>query len=670
MARNLFADNPDIISQPLQRTGTHEPQGRNLFAGPELQRTGLQPEQEQPPGIARTAGISVGRGLNKILSAIGVDAFGIGPETPEQQQRFQALAQARPVTTTAGEIVGEALPFAIGGGILTPLAATRPAQIGLQGLLGAAEGGLISRGQGGAGEEQIIAGGVGGALGAGLEAVSPVLGRIVGAVFRRVTGRQPAGALLTKTGTPTPELQQALDASGLTFQDVVDGSTDLLGAQAGADPAQLARKAFLESQGLVAEGAPTTAQVVRDATEFQAQQEAAKTSGRVRARLESQQGILVNRFDEAVAGTSGQAVTSGNPVADHVLNKSTELDNEISTLYGIARDTAQGGEIVDLSKTFNKLESMRPSDRLMKGAVSSIEGEAARLGILDPATGVSRSATVDESELLRKFSNQLFNSTSDFGKVGLRRFRNAIDDDVTKSAGEDVFKQGRKAKADFETNLSRSKISKFDKNQTSLVRDILENKINPDEFLEKTVLAKKYRASDLDSLKKYLNTGTPTQKEAGQAAFNDLRAETLDFIKNSSFIGPEDALGNRNLSKTALSRSMKKIGMEKIKVLFNAEERKFLSDMQKVSQLLEPVRGTALGKGPSAQGIDAAIKSLQRRIDKIPFLNVFVDLELGEAGKVLKGKPVTRQRELPTLQQLTSGAGQAGAIAATQQPGE
>jgi hypothetical protein len=83
-----------------------------------------------------------------------------------------------------------------------------------------------------------------------------------------------------------------------------------------------------------------------------------------------------------------------------------------------------------------------------------------------------------------------------------------------------------------------------------------------------------------------------------------------------------------------------------------------------VANLLEPVRGTALGRGPSAQGIDAAVASLQRRIDKVPGLNVFVDIELGEAGSVLKGKPVIRESELPTLQQATSGLVQAGAVAA------
>lgn len=675
--------------------------GRNLFATPQQSAVpgrdlvaeqstisdafaeGLaQEESEGIRGLLRTGAISTGRGLFKIGRALGL----ADPETETERKAFEALERERPIVTTAGEIVGESLPFAAipgtaiakgAGSVLTRAAlpkvgqviAGRAGQIAATGTLGAAEGAIITRGEGERLEEQLGAAGIGGGVAAGIEAFSPLLGRLSGSLIRRLTGKAPKGALITPKGLPTPELQTALDATGTSFDDLTEGATDLLSTQIGADPAQAARKAFLESQGLVAEGAPTTAQVTRGATEFQAQQEAAKTSGRVRARLESQQGILTNRFDEAVAGTSGQPVSSGSPVFDHIRNKATTLDNNISDLYGIARDRAQGGSVIDLTETIDTLESMRPSDKVMGSPISALEGEARRLGIVevdDEGVRTIVPTTVENAELLRKFSNQLFNSVTDFGRVGLRRFRNAIDDDVTKSAGEDVFKQGRAAKANFEKDLSRAKIDKFDRRDKSIVRDILDNKLDPDTLSEDIITKKSVRSEDLKNLKTYLTTG-PNAVE-GKKAFNDLRAETLDYIKNNSFIGPEDALGNKNLSKTALNRSMKRIGMDKMKVLFNQEERKFLSDMQKVAGLLEPVRGTFAGKGPSAQGVEAGIKSLQRRIDKIPILNVFVDLELDGTSGVLKGKPIVRQRELPTLQQLTSGVAPAVGVAGVLQP--
>jgi hypothetical protein len=636
-------------------------------------------ESEGILGLLRTGAISTGRGLFKIGRALGL----ADPETETERRAFEALGKERPIVTTAGEIVGESLPFAAipgtgiakGAGSLLTRAGARKAgqiiagrggQIAATGGIGAAEGGVLAKGQGERLEEQLVGGGIGGGVAAGVEAFSPLVGRIGGSIIRRVTGKHPKGALLTPQGLPTPELQQGLDAAGVTFDDLTEGAADLLSTQIGADPAQAARKAFLESQGLVAEGAPTTAQITRGATEFQLQQEAAKTAGRVRARLESQQGILTNRFDDAVAGTSGQPVTSGSPVFDHIRNKATTLDNNISGLYKIARDRTQGGRVVDLTKTIDRLTARLPSDSVMGGPISALLGEAKRLGIIDAETEAIIPTNVENAELFRKYSNQLFNSVTDFGRIGLREFRNSIDDDVTKSAGEDVFKQARAAKATFEKDLSRAKIDKFDRRDKSIVRDILDNKLDPDTLSEDLITKKIVRSEDLKSLKTYLTTG-PDAAE-GKKAFNDLRAEALDYIKNKSFVGPEDEFGNRNLSRTALNTTLKRIGMGKLKILFNQEERKFLSDMQKVAGLLEPVRGSFLGKGPSAQGVEAGIKSLQRRIDKIPLLNVFVDLELDNSGRVLRGKPVVRPRELPTLQQLTSGVAPAVGVAGALQP--
>ena len=618
----MLPDEPDLIA----------PEFREL----------AQETASGPTGLLKTGAISTGRGLFKIGRALGL----ADPETDAEKIAFEALGEERPITTTVGEVVGESLPFLPAGVVAGGIASTPLRTAAVSGL-GAVEGGLVAKGEGRNIGEQFRSAGIGGTLAGALEIGLPYVGRFARKIYQRVKGTGPAGPLITSAGTPTQELTQVLGELDLTFDDLTDAAVDTLRKQPElADPEQATRKAFLEGQGLTGEGAPTTAQVTRDAAEFQAQQEAAKTSGRVRTRLETQQGILTNRFDETIAGTGGQPVTSGSSVADHILNKSTELDNEISGLYNIAKKRLTDNENVNLSKTFAKLKSMKPSNTLMKGVPEALLGEAKRLGILDPDTGISRLATVEEAEILRKFSNKIFNSTNDFGKIGLRDFRNFIDDDVTKSAGEDIFNKARQTKAKFEADLSRSKISKFDKKKDSIIRDILDNKVDPERLLEQTVLAKKYRGSDLKQLKKYMSTGTDAQIKAGKAAFDDLRAETFAYIKDNSFVGPEDSLGNRNLSRNAIQKTLKRIGNEKMSALFTGAEIKFLRDIENVAKLLEPVRGTALGRGPSAQAVDSAIESLKRRVDKIPGLNIFVDIKLGKDGSVLKGKPILKKQNL------------------------
>ncbi len=49
-------------------------------------------------------------------------------------------------------------------------------------------------------------------------------------------------------------------------------------------------------------------------------------------------------------------------------------------------------------------------------------------------------------------------------------------------------------------------------------------------------------------------------------------------------------------------------------VLFTGEEQKLLKDLLQVAKLREPVRGTALGRGPSAQAIAKSVAGIESRL--------------------------------------------------------
>ena len=643
---------PTVIQQTVKRVmGLEGPEPPKIQSNAEqVRQEGFQ-QLAQETGPLQTGLISVGRGLDKIARAVGIKAFGLGEEEdPTTKQAFEALGRERPVITTVGEAVGESLPFAA---VPVGAIAGTGARVAATAGLGALEGGLIRRGEGGSESQQIRGAGTGAAIAGGLEAISPFIGRIGSKIIKKVFNRAPKGPLLKPNGLPTEEFEQALDKSGLTFEDLKEGATEFIEAQKpGAEPEQVARASFFESQGLIDEAAPTSAQVTRDPTQFQRQQELSKTTGPVRARLESQQGLLVNKFDETIAGTSGKPVTSGNPVVDAVTNKITTADNKISELYKQARKNTNNEPVVQLNRFFGELSKRRADNDLTGGLVSSIEGLAKEQGVLDPETGVFALVSVEDAEKFVQSINKRYKGTNDFGRLVSRELKDAIDLDVAKSGGEQLFKTARQEKAKLEAQLRTVGASKRSKRAKSLIKDIIEEKVNPEDFLNASVLSKTFRANELKDLKKFLTIGDPDQVKAGKQAWNDLRAETLDYIKNKSFVGPEDAAGNRNLSRIQLERSIDRIGREKMSALFEPEEIKFLNDMIKVSRLLEPVRGTALGKGPTAQ----AIESLQRRIDKIPVLNVFVDLQLDGSGKILKGKPVVRQSNIPLKQRLLKDA--------------
>lgn len=619
----------------------------------ELDRLRLLEEQQQQlaeeTGPLESLAIATGRGLTDIGRAVG-----LAEDEPEiVQQSFQALEEERPISQTIGRATGQALPF-LPAGIAAGGIPALTGRIAAGAAVGGLEGAAIESGTGGQDIGQAAS--IGGVIAGTAETLFPILSRLGSRLVRSITGKTPSN-VFDASGNPTKALEDALDASGITIDDLnQQAQSQLLKQPAGVDPTQAARAAQFEQLGIT----PTRAQITREAGDFQAQQEAAKTSNRVRGALEAQEGLLVNRFDEAVTGTTGQPVTSGSPVIDKVVNLSTALDNEISLLYTAARDVAPGVKNVKMDRLASILRKDAPSNTITGGLIKAIKGELQQRGIINKKFKVVGRVDVETAEEVRKVMNSFFNSTTDFGRQKLRQFKNALDDDVLSVAGEDIFNEARSAKAAFEKKLNRAKVSKFDSRKPNLVRDVLENKINPDTFVNDVVTSKKWRASDLQQLKQFTTEGG-----ADNAPWDDLRAETLDFIKNQSFIGPEDAAGNKALSRNALERSMKKIGTEKLKVLFDPKELKFLKDVLNVSKLREPVRGTALGKGPSAQ----AIKSLEDRVRNLPLIGSIIDvIDFDAQGRaVIRSNPIKTIRQRSNLEKIIPGAVSVPLIAAEQQ---
>lgn len=564
--------------------------------------------------------IGMGSGFTKVGRAIGL----ADPETEFEKQSLQELKAQQPLATGAGEILGETAPF-VPLGLGVAALPGRAAQIGGMTTLGALEAGTIARGEGRDINEQIQTAGIGALVAGGLEVGIPVVGRIGGKIIRKALGRSPKGAVIDAAGKPSQEFVEALAESGQTFDDVIKQAQDEIRGQA-LDPRQAARKAFLESQGID----PTTAQVSRSADDFMAQQEAAKVSGRVREALEKQDAILTSRFNNKILETTGDASTQSAAVADFITDKATTLDQEIGDLYAIARKNLPGDKNVRFQNLAGKVRELFNSDRRSGGNVSAVIGDMQSKGILDKKGKLIGRVNVDTSEDLRKLMNELYDEKNPYGNSLLRQMKDALDDDVFSAAGEDIFKQARKAKTNFERELARAKISKFDSRKSNIVRDILENKIDPEQMVDKVVFSKSWRPDDLQQLKDYISTD-----DAGKAAFNDMRAEVMQKIRDKAFFGPEDASGMRALSRDKLERAVKSIGAKKLDILFNPDEHKFLRDMIEVSKMREPVRGTAIGRGPSAQ----AISRIERKLKDIPWLGQAFDVIDIEGRKVLRAKP-------------------------------
>lgn len=621
-------------------------------------RAQLAEEQAAELGGFEAAAVGAGRGLTTILRGLGIS----DPEDPVVTQAFEELKSQRPISTTVGEIAGEAAPFlaaaplagaglatSTAGRVLIPAAKTIGQRVAGSAALGATEGAIISKGLGGDDVQASQAGGLGGAIAGGAELVLPRLSRIGGKLIRRINGSTPTAPVLNAAGQPSAELADALEKAGLSFDDLGVEAQRLVESGDVDDVASLARQSFLEEQGVV----PTRAQVTGEASDFQAQQELAKTSGRVRRALEGQESVLVSRFENAVTQTGGSANRSSSPAIDFVADRSIDLDAAISTAYKQAREAASDQQVVSLTGLSQSIKDIAGSDRATGGLASATRDILRTRGILG-GKGLKVQGRIDPAtaEEVRKDMNALFDSLTPFGRSKLATLKNALDLDVERAVGEDVFAGARSAKAEFEKDLRRAKVNKFDSRKKNLVRDILENKVNPDRFLNEAVLSNSIRSTDLEQVKRFLQIDGDGP---GIDAWNDLRAEAMQHIRDTAF---KEVAGEPALSRAGLEKVLfKDFGRDKLRVLFSQDERKFLNDMLKVTKLREPKRGTALGKGPSAQ----AVGQLENVIKRIPLVaGVFEGLATDTAGRVSLRQP----RLVNPVQPISGRAGSAVAPAA------
>ena len=132
----------------------------------------------------------------------------------------------------AGELVGEALPFApalIAGGWI-PAVGARIASLA---VLGGADLGLASAGRGdtkGQIATNTVLGGILGPAGELLHPVikkaAPIVAKYADKFFTKVTGIRPKSPLINEAGAASPELDEALKAEGKTIDDLINEIPD------------------------------------------------------------------------------------------------------------------------------------------------------------------------------------------------------------------------------------------------------------------------------------------------------------------------------------------------------------------------------------------------------------------------------------------------------------
>lgn len=651
----------------------------------------INPDREDYPeyrgGSDPEMALRTERKMGDPNAAIAADRFG-NPIIETNRGTFY-LDRPGPSRADISQILGgasrmaqEAAPYVATGAVTAPL--RYGAQMLAQGATGLAQESINQAGRAAQGDDSqwsrlaitplfAMAG----------DAAGRLAYRVAAPLVSKIAGSSPNIRIVNSDGTLTDDAINLLRSSGTSADDFAREAADQAASlqRTGVlTREQAERFNFMREMGLE----PTTAQVTRSADDFQMQQELVKRSGAARNAIEQQEGIISGAFDNRIFGAGG--VTSGSPVADAVLNRATALDDAISNLYNTTRQTIGNEKNVRLNRYAELLRSKAPDNELTGGLIRSLRGDLIERGVIDRNFNVTGRVDVDTAETIRQVINQRYKSTNDLGRMVIRDLKDALDDDVISVAGRDAFAEARRLRTEFGRAIMPERVSRFDTSDRSLVRSIMENDIKPENIFDQVVLGKSWASTDLNHLKRFLASSVPEQAEEGIKAWAGLRADALDWIKEASMNGPIDEFGNKALSRAGIERALKRIGDDKMKVIFTPEENIFLNNMMRLAELREPVRGTAMGRGPSAQAIDRLERSM---MSKLPVVGQFADLvqalrlERAEAAAVSRMVSPAQQtidalstigrgdriigQELIRRAPSSSMAGALGAYAGTQQ---
>ena len=588
--------------------------------------------------------IEAGKGLfGKYVGAqVTTDRYGRPiVETPAGERRYLNRGGLsigdipRAVRGTMG-FIKEAAPYMTGGGITRPAA-----QVAYQGAVGLATEGVEQLGRSMAGEDVEVSRLATTPL---LVMAGDVFGRglfnIGARVYNRLTGKRAAAVanvLDERTGQFKPEAIREMrqtassqDIDNQVFNAMIDeAESGALNASqmqqfarmmdeyitsGQATPAQMERYNLFKRMGIE----PTRAQVTRTADDFTVQQDLAKETGSVRSALESQQQQLRRAFETAEAGTGGAVRAETSPLQQAVIDKALKLDDEISVLYQRANEMYPDTPSIDIRGYIRALLDNKIYNQKSGGTYAALIGQIKRdFGVDITKLDDPIMVTPRQAETIRQTANDLYapntalDGTASTSNRIISDVKEALDQDVGLALGDDAYETARNAYAEFRRGLDPDQLSKFSRNQKSLIRDLLEERIPAERVFERVVASKGYTAADLRALKNYIVGREGTINPVGAAAWRDLKAETIAYIRDSVFKGPLDELGGQSLSRAALENMLNtRIGRDKLKIIFNKDELQFLDDMLSLSKIIEPIGGKIQGSGPTGQ----AVQQLERTV--------------------------------------------------------
>ena len=560
---------------------------------------------------------SIGQGLKTVGRGLGF----IDPPSELEKELFNQLGEKHPISTTVGEVAGNVAPFLIPGAAIGQIASA-PMRVAAATGLGAAEGGIVTRGEGGSIEEQLTGAGIGGAVAGGAELLMP---RIISAgskLIRRVSGKAPDGQIIDAAGNPSPQLARVLQKEGLTVDDLANDAVESLKSQkAGVDPEQAVRAARFAEQKIPISKGEITQDFAQQSTEQRLLESASDPTAEQFRQWKLGQSNAVRAALSNGVDTATLSEETGDLIVSALTGRRKLLRTAKNELYKESADNAKS--IGGIPLFTDSMESAIPdADTLEDLAITSpaslesLEKALSQWGLKQPteamiSNGIEpRQLTIENFERFRKTLNAIERGdTTGASSVAIGGIKRALDDEVdnlaevlaAKGVAEDVIgplKAARKTVQQLRQEFSPQAL-------TGRLIDVKRDGVTP--VIESSQVYSKLasKAMPIENVRRLMKVLDASGK-SGKSAIGDLQSTTmLDLIDAGFSTASRKIDGIPVFNPGAFKKRIKDLGPDKLNAIFknNPTALKRINNIDRVSADLMTPSG-AQPKGSASVLLD------------------------------------------------------------------
>lgn len=339
----------------------------------------------------------------------------------------------------------------------------------------------------------------------------------------------------------------------------IQDAKDTIAATGRLDAEAIKRKADIIASGMT----PTKSMVTRSPADWTTERNLQKAlvqnnAGKVDDLTAIYQGNdaamrgALESAGNATGGAAGTKYATGKQAFDVINKISDDSQKAVSALYKQVREKVGDQTGIGYDNLFQALEGIK-DNAFASGIHDSMFARLNRL------LGKEQTLTINKAEELRKFLNTLPDNNAGTDLSGFKKvIREAIDNDVVASAGDDFFKGARAAAKDRFQMLHDPAIQRVLKMTGELGEDKAALKWF-DNYITNG------GPGDINKLRAIL-TSPEYASNGGNALWNGVRRRTVEWIAQESE-GKGGMLSGKNMQD-----ALDKLGPERLQALFAPQE--------------------------------------------------------------------------------------------------